>query len=108
MAIGARPGSVLAMVLRQGFALAAVGLAIGGVLAAGLAVTLSGLLYGITPADPAAWSLAVMTPAGRRPGQPGPRPPRDARGADARPDGEAFRPPARTYRKLPKACEGLQ
>ncbi len=61
MAIGARPRSVLAMVLRQGFALAAVGLAIGGVLAAGLAVTLSGLLYGITPADPVAWSLAVMT-----------------------------------------------
>jgi predicted permease len=61
MAIGARPGSVLAMVLRQGFALAAAGVAIGGVLAAGLAVTLSGLLYGITPADPLAWSLAVAT-----------------------------------------------
>jgi ABC-type antimicrobial peptide transport system permease subunit len=61
MAIGARRRSVLAMVLRQGFVLAAVGLAIGGVLAAGLAMTLSGLLYGITPADPLAWSMAVVT-----------------------------------------------
>jgi ABC-type antimicrobial peptide transport system permease subunit len=61
MAIGARPGNVLGMVLRQGFALAAVGLMIGGVLAAALAVTLSALLYGITPFDPLAWALAVVS-----------------------------------------------
>jgi predicted permease len=60
MAIGARPGRVLSMVLRQGFVLTGVGLAIGGALAAGAAVTLSGLLYGISPADPLAWSLAIV------------------------------------------------
>ena len=107
MAIGARPGSVLAMVLRQGFALAAVGLAIGGVLAAGLAVTLSGLLYGITPADPA-WSLAVVTlllaaavanlvPA-RRAMRVEPMRPRTER-----PSGPPRGPSASS-----KACEGLQ
>jgi predicted permease len=61
MALGAKPESVLGMVMRQGFGLAAVGLAIGGLLAAGAAFGLSGLLYGITPLDPVAWALAVMT-----------------------------------------------
>jgi predicted permease len=61
MALGAQPGSVLGMVMRQGFGLAGVGLAIGGLLAAGAAFGLSGLLYGITPLDPAAWTLAALT-----------------------------------------------
>ncbi len=61
MALGAHPGSVLGMVMRQGFGLAGVGLAIGGLLAAGAAFGLSGLLYGITPLDPVAWTLAVLT-----------------------------------------------
>lgn len=61
MAIGANPGSVLAMVLRQGFGLAGIGLAIGGVLAAGAGFALRGVLYGITPLDPLAWTLAIVT-----------------------------------------------
>jgi ABC-type antimicrobial peptide transport system permease subunit len=61
MALGANPGSVLGMVMRQGFGLAGVGLVIGGLLAVGAAFGLSGLLYGITPLDPMAWTLAVLT-----------------------------------------------
>ena len=61
MALGARQGTVLGMVMRQGFGLAAVGLMAGAVLAGGAAFGLSGLLYGITPLDPVAWALAMLT-----------------------------------------------
>jgi predicted permease len=61
MALGAQPSGVLGLVMRQGFGLAAVGLALGAVLAAAAASALSGLLYGITPFDPVAWALAVVT-----------------------------------------------
>lgn len=61
MALGANPGTVLAMVMRQGFGLAGVGLVVGGLLAAGAAFGLSGLLYAITPLDPLAWALAILT-----------------------------------------------
>ncbi|MGE0462861.1 MAG: ABC transporter permease [Vicinamibacterales bacterium] len=61
MALGANPGTVLGMVMRQGFGLTGVGLVIGGLLAAGAAFGLSGLLYGITPLDPLAWALAILT-----------------------------------------------
>jgi ABC-type antimicrobial peptide transport system permease subunit len=61
MALGAQPQGVLGLVMRQGFALAGVGLAIGLVLAGAAGTALSGLLYGITPFDPLAWALAVLT-----------------------------------------------
>jgi predicted permease len=59
MALGAEPGGVLAMVMRQGFTLVAGGLALGAVLAAVAANVLGGLLYGITPYDPWAWLAAI-------------------------------------------------
>jgi predicted permease len=59
MALGARPGAVLSMVMRQGFTIVAVGLIAGAVLAAAAASALRGLLYGITPFDPIAWGLAI-------------------------------------------------
>jgi predicted permease len=59
MALGALPGAVLAMVMRQGFTIVAAGLVIGGLLAAGAASALRGLLYGISPFDPIAWGLAL-------------------------------------------------
>jgi predicted permease len=59
MALGANPGSVLSLVMRQGFTIVALGLAAGGVLAAAAASALRGVLYGITPFDPVAWGLAV-------------------------------------------------
>ena len=58
-AIGARPASVLGLVLRQGLTLTLAGLIVGGVLAAGASVTLGGLLYGISPLDPLAWTAAI-------------------------------------------------
>jgi putative ABC transport system permease protein len=60
MALGARPQAVLSMVMRQGFAIVAIGLGVGAALAAGAATALRGLLYGITPFDPIAWGLAVV------------------------------------------------
>ena len=60
MALGARPESVLSMVMRQGFTIVVIGLAAGSLLAAGAASALRGVLYGITPFDPIAWSLAIV------------------------------------------------
>jgi predicted permease len=59
MAIGANPGDVLSMVMRQGLTIVAVGMVIGSVLAAAAGSALQGLLYGITPFDPLAWGLAL-------------------------------------------------
>jgi putative ABC transport system permease protein len=59
MALGARPGAVLSMVMRQGLVIVAIGLVLGTVLAAGAASVLRGLLYGISPFDPIAWGLAI-------------------------------------------------
>jgi predicted permease len=52
LALGAKPGKILAMVLRQGMGLAMAGTALG--LAAALVVShlMAGLLYGISPNDP--------------------------------------------------------
>jgi predicted permease len=63
MALGAEPGGVLAMVMRQGFTLVAAGLVVGALLAGGVAVLLRGLLYGISPFDPLAWLAAIAAMA---------------------------------------------
>ncbi len=52
MAIGAEPGSVEFLVLRQGMALVAAGLALGLLGALGLARLLESLLYGVAADDP--------------------------------------------------------
>jgi ABC-type antimicrobial peptide transport system permease subunit len=52
MAIGAEPGSVEFLVLRQGMALVAAGLALGLLGAHGLARLLESLLYGVAANDP--------------------------------------------------------
>jgi predicted permease len=51
MALGARPGAVQAMVLRQGLALTSVGLAIGLSIAVAIGRLSAGLLYGISGTD---------------------------------------------------------
>ena len=53
LALGARPSSILVMVVRQGLGFVAVGLTLGLALAAGLGRLLPSLLFGIAPADPA-------------------------------------------------------
>ncbi len=58
MALGARYGNVLLLVLRQGLALAGIGALVGTVGAFGLTQMLSSLLYGITPTDPITFALA--------------------------------------------------
>ncbi|MEA3245488.1 MAG: ABC transporter permease [Gemmatimonadota bacterium] len=66
MSLGAHPGQVLAMILREGATLVALGLAIGVVGAFGLARFISGLLYGVQPNDPVTLVLvsAVMAAIG--------------------------------------------
>jgi predicted permease len=58
MALGARHGDVVALVLRQGLTLAAIGAAAGILGACGLTRLLAGLLYGVTPTDPLTFATA--------------------------------------------------
>jgi putative ABC transport system permease protein len=51
MALGARRGEVVRMVVRQGMATAVVGIAVGAAAALGLTRVMGSLLYEITPAD---------------------------------------------------------
>lgn len=60
LALGASPERVVRMVLREGLALAAIGIVLG-LAGAALAVrVLASVLYEITPWDPLAWALAVF------------------------------------------------
>jgi ABC-type antimicrobial peptide transport system permease subunit len=52
MALGAKRGQVLGMVLKQGIVLTAIGSAIGLGLALALARMAASLLYGVSPSDP--------------------------------------------------------
>jgi predicted permease len=61
MALGAQHQDVLTLVLREGVALAAAGVAIGLVGALGLTRFLASLLYGVKPSDPLTLALAVLT-----------------------------------------------
>jgi putative ABC transport system permease protein len=51
-ALGATPGDIVALVVRQGVAMTLVGLAIGFLVAGWAGRYLSGFLFGVTPADP--------------------------------------------------------
>jgi putative ABC transport system permease protein len=57
MALGARSGDVLRLVLRQGLLLALVGVTIGSIAALGLTRLMSGLLFGVSATDPLTFSL---------------------------------------------------
>jgi predicted lysophospholipase L1 biosynthesis ABC-type transport system permease subunit len=57
IALGARPRSILSMVVRRGMTLAAVGVGVGLLGAALLTRVLSSLLYGVTPFDAMTFAL---------------------------------------------------
>jgi putative ABC transport system permease protein len=59
VALGARPGQIIAAIVRSGFLLAAAGAAAGAGLAAGTSRLFGTLLYGIASYDPAAYGSAL-------------------------------------------------
>jgi ABC-type antimicrobial peptide transport system permease subunit len=64
MALGARAGDVLRLVLRQGLGLTAVGIALGLLAAAALSRTLGTLLFGVSPTDAIAFGGIALLLAG--------------------------------------------
>jgi putative ABC transport system permease protein len=60
MALGARRADVLSLVLRQGMALAAMGIGLGLVGAFALCRALAGILFGVTPVDPPSFAVATL------------------------------------------------
>lgn len=61
LALGASPGTVIALVLRQGMAVALAGIVLGLIASAVLMRTLSALLFGITAMDPLTWLAVSVT-----------------------------------------------
>ncbi|HEY0872442.1 MAG TPA: ABC transporter permease [Vicinamibacterales bacterium] len=59
VALGAAPGGVVALVMRQGLTVAIAGIVAGSVLAFLAARAVSSALYGISALDPVAWSGAI-------------------------------------------------
>jgi ABC-type antimicrobial peptide transport system permease subunit len=59
MALGATAATVIRDILAQGARFAVVGIAIGIVLAAGLAQLLKGLLLGVSPFDPVTYAAVA-------------------------------------------------
>ena len=59
MALGAKRGQVLALVMRQGGRLAGAGIALGLLASAGAARLLEALLYGVSSIDPLAYTAAI-------------------------------------------------
>jgi ABC-type antimicrobial peptide transport system permease subunit len=60
MALGARSGDVLTMILREGLGLVAVGMSAGLVAALAASRILRGLLYGIASTDVTSFALACV------------------------------------------------
>ena len=60
MALGATPTDALWMVIRRGAALTAAGVTLGTLAALGATRLLAGLLYGVSPTDPATFATVVL------------------------------------------------
>jgi len=60
IALGARPGSVVRMVLRQGMMLTVIGAASGLVLAAAASRLMGSLLFGVGPTDPISFAGSAL------------------------------------------------
>src|SRR5438045_2843217 len=61
MALGAQPGAVLRMIMREGSMMLLSGIVIGLLLAAGTGKILSGMLYEVGALDPIAFTVAPLT-----------------------------------------------
>jgi predicted permease len=59
-ALGAEPGQMVGMIVRQGFVMATLGVAAGSIVAWLLADVMAGLLYGVAPQDPATFASAPV------------------------------------------------
>jgi putative ABC transport system permease protein len=59
LALGATPGAVLRLVVREGMALPLTGMAVGAAAALGLTRTLRASLYEVTPTDPGVFALTL-------------------------------------------------
>ena len=59
-ALGATRRDIVTMVMREGLTMTLIGLAAGIALAAALTRTMASALFGITPLDPAAFSIAPL------------------------------------------------
>jgi ABC-type antimicrobial peptide transport system permease subunit len=60
MALGAQRGDILGLIIREGIALATLGVLLGAAGAWALRKLLAGLLYEITPSDPIAFAGAAL------------------------------------------------
>ncbi len=60
VALGAQAGDVRRMILRQGFALAAIGIGLGLVVAFGLTRLMSAVLFGVSPGDPSTYAMVSL------------------------------------------------
>ena len=76
MALGAQPGDVSALIMRQGLRVAGSGMVVGALFALMAGFAISGALYGVSPVDAIAWigatgllfavaALANLVPAHR-------------------------------------------
>jgi|CXWL01.1.fsa_nt_gi predicted permease len=76
MALGAQPGDVSALIMRQGLRVAGSGMVVGALFAVMAGFAISGALFGVSPVDPIAWigatgllfavaALANLVPAHR-------------------------------------------
>jgi putative ABC transport system permease protein len=63
MALGARPGAVMSLVLKQSVVVTAIGIAIGVAAAMALTRYLAGMLFGLTPLDPATFIVVSLASA---------------------------------------------
>jgi len=60
MALGSTPRDVMRLVMRGGARLGAIGLAIGLLGAAGVAQTMGGILFGLSPSDPLTFAMVPL------------------------------------------------
>ena len=60
MALGARAGQVLSLVMRRGLALTIIGVTAGLIVAASVARSIESMLFGITPFDPSAFTAVAI------------------------------------------------